>query len=801
MKEIISFNKDWRFHLGDIEIKDSQEKLASFVEAKTERKRCGPAARGYMDGTEYYNDSGMITHETWLPVDVPHDYIIGQEPKPENNNTLGSFEYENAWYRKHFELPAEDDGRRISLYFEGVAIHCQVYVNGCYMQANNCGYNSFEVDITDTVIFGGHNVVAIHVDATSTHEGWWYEGAGIYRPVWLIKSEPVAVDLYGVFVHPAKGENNVWLLPVDTTLRNDDYDPKIASVRSVIRDKDGKEILRLEDSISVPDRKKATLYQKGEVKNPALWDIETPLNLYTVETTVTVDGEIVEKQENRFGFRTFGFDPNTGFWLNERHVKIKGVCCHQDYGLTGRAVPKRVQRYRLELLKEMGANGYRCAHYPHHDYTMDQLDELGFLTMAETRHFESTPDGMAELEMLIKRDRNHPSVIIWSAGNEEPFHLEARGSRIAKAMIHRIKELDPTRPVTTAVNRYPADAKVINVVDVMGINYCMDEIDGVHEKFPDVPILASEYGATSTTRGWYYADSAGGLCNGRGYVYGYDRDTTDRYWARAKTWKFFMERPWIAGGYQWAGIEHRGETVWPRLCSQAGAIDLYLNKKDAFYQNQSHWLDKPMVHLLPHWNWQGMEGEEIRVSCYTNCDCVELYLNGELIGKQDVEKWSHAEWQVKYVPGCLEAKGYKEGKLVAEDKQETTGAPVKLRLTLNSDGVVADGEDVAIMTCDCLDAEGRHVPTASPFVRFYVQGDTGLNASLRYINGIAQTCNGQILGTGSDVCDHVPVTCHDRKMRAGLISVIARAGVQKGTMYVVAEADGLEKAVLKVELH
>ena len=796
MKEIISFNKDWRFHLGDIEVQEAKLKSPMYIEAKAERKRCGPASRGYMDGTEYYNDSGLITHETWLPVDVPHDYIIGQEPKPENNNTLGFFKYENAWYRKHFELPAEDDGRRISLYFEGVGVHCKVYVNGCYMLTNNCGYNSFEVDITDVAEFGGHNVVAIHIDATSEHEGWWYEGAGIYRPVWLIKSEPVAVDLYGVFVHPEKGENDVWALPVDTTLRNDDYVEKTAKVLSVAKDKDGNVVETLEGEILIPAREKATLKQKGEVKNPALWDIETPLNLYTVETTVTVDGEIVEKQTNRFGFRTIRFDKDLGFFLNGRSVKIKGVCCHQDYGLTGKAVPKRVQRYRLELLKEMGANGYRCAHYPHHDYTMNMLDELGFLTMAETRWYQSTPEGMEQLDMLIKRDRNHPCVVLWSAGNEEPLHRTPAGRRIAHAMLFRVRQLDPTRPVTTAVSHDPAHSTVADLIDVMGVNYNLTHFDLLHEKYPDVPLVSSECAATSTTRGWYLAD-----CPERGYVYGYDRDTNKSFLAREKTWQYFMARPWIAGGYQWAGIEHRGETVWPRLCSQAGAIDLYLNKKDAFYQNQSHWLDKPMVHLLPHWNWQGMEGEEIRVSCYTNCDCVELYLNGELIGKQDVEKWSHAEWQVKYVPGCLEAKGYKNGELVAEDKQETTGAPVKLRLTLNSDGVVADGEDVAIMTCDCLDAEGRHVPTASPFVRFYVQGDAGLNASLRYINGIAQTCNGQILGTGSDVCDHVPVTCHDRKMRAGLISVIARAGVQKGTMYVVAEADGLEKAVLKVELH
>ena len=775
MKEILSFNQDWRFHLGDIPVEEAKLKSPIYTEAKASRKRCGPASRFYMDGTEFYGISGNISHETWLPVTLPHDYIIGQEPKPENNNTLGFFKYQNAWYRKHFTLDASDEGRRISLFFEAVGVHCKVYVNGCYMLTNNCGYNSFEVDVTDVVDFDAENVVAIWID-TSEHEGWWYEGAGIYRPVWLIKSEPVAVDLYGVFVHPEKGENDVWALPVDTTLRNDGYEDKTARVLSVAYDKEGKEAARLESDILVPARQKATLHQRGEVKQPALWDIEAPV-LYTLKTTVTVDGETVEVQQNRFGFRTIRFDKDTGFYLNGRSVKIQGVCCHQDYGLTGKAVPKRIQRYRLELLKEMGANGYRCAHYPHHAYTMDMLDELGFLVMAETRWYESTPEGMAQLEMLIKRDRNRPSVILWSAGNEEPLHTTQAGRRIGRAMMHRIRELDGTRPVTTAVSHDPAHSTMPDLMDVMGVNYNLPHFEEIHKNYPNVPLLSSECVATSTTRGWYYAD-----CPERGYIYGYDRDTNKSFLAREKTWKFFMERPWIAGGYQWAGIEHRGETVWPRLCSQAGAIDLYLNRKDAFYQNQSHWTKKPMVHLLPHWNWQGFEGEEIRVSCYTNCDHVALYLNGRLFGEKDVEPFGHAEWQVPYAPGRIEAKGYRDGRLECTDAQETTGDAVKLRLKLERDHVKADGEDIAIVTCDCLDAQGRHVPTANPFVRFHIND------------------KGVILGTGSDVCDHVPVTCNDRRMRAGLISLAARAGTQPGRMLIQAEADGLESAVLAVEL-
>lgn len=774
MKEQVLFNEGWLFHLGDIDVPDAKSKSPMYIQAKTERKRYGPAAREYIDSPEY-RETGLITHEEWYPVNLPHEYIINQRPEANNNNTLGFFSYKNAWYRKRFRLEKEDKGRRICLYFEGVAIHCKVYVNGCYMLTNNCGYTSFEVDITDVVDFEATNTIAIFIDTTE-HEGWWYEGAGIYRPVWLIKYEPVSVDLYGVFVAPYKLEKDAWNIPIKTTLRNDSYDPIMAKVHSIIYDSKGHRVDSVESKLLLSARDKTEVVQSIQTNNPDIWDIDHP-TLYTIETSIFVENDLVDKQGNRFGFRTFRFDPDGGFYLNGRNVKIKGVCCHQDYGLTGKAVPKRVQRYRLELLKEMGANGYRAAHYPHHAYTMDMLDELGFLVMAETRWYESTPEGLEQLEMLVKRDRNRPSVILWSAGNEEPLHLTDAGRRIMRALTHRIRQLDGTRPVTTAVSHSPSKSTVKDLVDVMGINYNLQDFDILHAELPNTPLLSSECCATSTTRGWYFAD-----CPERGYIYGYDRDTNKSFLAREKTWKFIMERPWLAGGYQWAGIEHRGETVWPRLCSQAGAIDLFLNRKDAFYQNKSHWTEAPMVHLLPHWNWFGLEGENIRVVAYTNCDAVSLFLNDQELGRQEVEPFGHAEWFIPYKPGRLVAKGYRNRELVCEQVIETTGDPVALRLRLESNHVQADGEDVAIVTCDCIDSQGRHVPDASPMVQFF--------------------CNekGSILGTGSDVCDHEPVTCHDRKMRAGLISLIARAGKEKGQLVLLAKAEGLEPGKLVIEL-
>ena len=774
MRERLNFNRDWLFHEGDIFVEAPRSKGLIYAQAKTERHLIGPASVAYPDGVDSYGGS-RATAETWEKVALPHDYVIAQTPNEKNNNTLGYFEYNNAWYRKHFTLDAACEGKRVVLFFEGVAVHCTVYVNGCRMQDNTCGYTSFEVDITDVARFGQENVVAVYVN-TQEHEGWWYEGAGIYRDVWLEITESVAIERDGVFVHPELTGGESWNVPVDTELRNDDYEDAAVSVETVLYTMAGQEIARAKGEMTVPARDHGTLRQAMTVENPALWDTESPV-LHLCETTVVKDGEIVDRTTCRFGFRTIRFDPDHGFFLNGRHVVIKGVCCHQDYGLTGKAVPRRVQKYRLELLREMGANGYRTAHYPHHAATMDYLDELGFLVMDETRWFETTPDGIRQLEMLVKRDRNRPGVIFWSLGNEEPMHIRPEGRRIARALKTIVRRLDPTRPVTTAQSVDPLHSTVLADMDVIGVNYNIEHYDELHRMYPDKPFFSSECCATGTTRGWYLDD-----CPARGYINGYDRRSNSWFRGREETWQWFMAREWVCGGYQWAGIEHRGETMWPRLCSQSGAIDLYLNRKDAFWQNQSHWTEKPMVHILPHWNLSGREGEPVRVSVYTNCDSVELFQDGRSMGVQAVEPFGHVEWRLIYNPGSVRAVGYKDGEPAAEETVETTGRAVALRLKLERDNVRADGQDVAIITCDCVDSEGRHVPDAAPFVRFNT-------------NGL-----GYVAGTGSDVSDHTPVTCPDRQMRAGLISVLVRAGEQAGMLRVYAEAEGLKPARLDVQL-
>ena len=648
MRQKISFDKNWKFHRGEIDTPFPVSKSAAYMQAKTEHAKWGPASIFYNDSAENYVPGTPICTDEWQTVSLPHDFIIEQTPDQQNNCALGYFRYENAWYRNRFSLSEGDRGKRIALYFEGVATHATVYVNGCLMKHNFCGYVSFEVDVTDVVRFDADNLVAVYVETTD-HEGWWYSGGGIYRSVWLIKTAPVSVDLWGVYLHPERQDHENWLVPVETTLRNDKLSAVRAEILTTLVGPGGNPAASARGELTVAAKGKDVLLQAIPVKNPELWDMESPC-LYTARTQVFLDGEEADCVETRFGFRTIRFDAERGFFLNGRSVKIQGVCCHQDYGLTGKAVPGRVQRYRLQLLKEMGASGFRTSHYPHSETTMDALDEMGFLVMDETRWFSSTEEGLAQLEMLVKRDRNRPGVILWSIANEEPHQLTDVGRRISETMKAFVKKLDRTRPVTAAISNDPLSAEATGVYDVIGVNYNLAQFDDIHRKYPAHPVFSSECCATGTTRGWYLPDAPE-----RGYISAYDHDSSKSFLSREKTWRFIMEREWLFGGYQWTGIEHRGETVWPRLCSQSGALDLYLQRKDAFYQNQSLWTKEPMIHLLPHWNLFGREGETVSVRAYTNCEEAELFQDGVSLGVRKIRPYGHAEWKVSFQPGKLVA--------------------------------------------------------------------------------------------------------------------------------------------------
>ena len=774
MRTQIDLNNGWLFHKGDIKLPRPADKGPTYSQSKTVRKLIGPAAYGYYDKPDSYDLDGDVRSEGWRYVNLPHDYIVDQDNDPTQNNAHGFFKYDNAWYRKHFKLDEDVRGKRILLMFEGIAGHSTVYLNGCLMKHNFSSYNSFFVDISANVYFDRENVIAVYVN-TEEFEGWWYQGGGIYRNVSLLITDPVAIDVYGVYAPAKKVGEKQWQVDFETTVVNDTYEDRRVSVVSGIYDSDGNEVASAKAEGAVPLREKTTLKYSLEVYNPLLWDTENP-NLYTVKTVLTEKGGMTDKSTTRIGFRTVELDSEKGLLLNGKKTFINGLCCHQDFGLTGLAVPDNIAKYKIALMKEMGANGFRTTHYQNSAATMDALDELGFLVMNETRWFEATEEAMEQLETLVKRDRNRPSVIFWSTGNEEPLQATENGRLIHKAMAAKIKKLDNTRFITAAECHAPDNSTIYDDCDLVGINYNIELYDKIHKQYPDKLFFASECCATGTIRDWNLPS------NLNGKIIDKDHDTNNWFRGRENTWKFLKERPYIIGAYQWAAVEHRGEAEWPAVCSKSGAIDLFLQKKGAFYQNMSHWTDKPMAHIVPHWNFKGLEGEPIPVTVYTNCDELELFLNGESLGRKPIEKYGHGEWQVNYVPGTLTVKGYRDGKLAAEDQRKTS-KPAD-RLVLRADNKFeANGTDIALFTCECIDEDGLPVPNAAEYVRFSV------------------TAPARIVGTGSANDDHNRVSLAERRMYAGKITVAVRPAKGQKILELFAESDrcGIAKIILEME--
>ena len=750
MRKEIILNNGWIFHKGDIEEPISKYKGFIYCQSKTERKLSGPAAYNYSDRPDQFYGN-MINPEKWEWVELPHDYVVYQDNDKNENCALGYLHYDNAWYRKHFNMPEGSENKRVLLRFDGIAGKSTVYLNGCLMYHNFSSYNTFEIDISDYVYYDKENVIAVYVN-TDGFEGWWYQGGGIYRDVHLTVTEPVAIDLWGVYAPCKKLDDNYWQIDFETTVVNTDYENKKVTLESRVIGADGSVLAVGTGEGTVGLRDKGVIKYSTEVNNPLLWDCDNP-NLYTVKTVLKLNGEETDENTTRIGFRTVEISADKGLLLNGKLTFINGVCAHQDFGLTGLAVPSNIAKYKVSLMKEMGANGYRTSHYQQTESYMDAFDEQGLLVMDEARWFESTKEAIEQLESLIKRDRNRPSVIMWSTSNEEPFHITDIGKRLHKAIAAQIKKFDYTRPITAAEDRTPDKSTIYDECDIVGINYNLKLYDTVHEMCPEKPIFASECCATGSVRDWNFDSDTSGRIRDK------DVDSNEWFLGREKTYKFLRARSYVFGCYQWAAVEHRGEAAWPRICSVSGALDLFLQKKGAFYQNKSHWTKEPMAHIVPHWNFKGLEGEEIPVTVYTNCEELELFLNGRSLGKKEIEKYGHGEWSVKYCPGTLEVKGYIGGKEVCCDKRITTGKPAALKLTQDND-FTANGSDIALFTCECVDENGLVVPDAAEYVRFSISSPA------------------KIIGTGSDICDHNNVADTERKMYMGKIRIAVKP--QKG---------------------
>ncbi len=774
-REHLSLDWNWKFHLGD-----DWPNASDVTHLGTST---GPVA-------ERFNDSA------WDTVNLPHDWAIALpfDRKGDDNTgfrQLGPKFPSNsiAWYRRKFELPSGDSGKRIWLTFDGAFRDTTVWVNGWLVRHQEGGYNPFREDITSVVRLGGRNTVAVRVDARK-YEGWYYEGAGIYRHVWLDKTAPVAIAPDGVFVY-SKFKNNVLSdkaeIHVEASLLNSLTNAAVAMVNCEIISPGGKSLTHFQELEKVAAESQNVVRLESKLSSPVLWSPESP-KLYKLITTVSVGGKTVDQQETVFGIRTLAFDPTNGFLLNGKHYELQGVCIHQDWAGVGVAVPDSLQPFRVRRLKEMGCNAIRTAHNPPAPAFLDACDRLGMLVMDEHRLPGADTESLRKWDDQIRRDRNHPSVAIWSLGNEErQVEDTVQGANVARAMQNLVMRLDPTRPVTYAAPEGNVFRGINSVIEVRGWNYFLGpDMDKYHAEHPNQPEVCTEQGSIVSTRGIYANDRQ------HGYISTYDTNWPGWTPPNAQTlWSYVDERPWLSGVFIWAGFDYIGEPTpmsWPDVSCQFGVLDRCGFPKDTYYYYQSWWQTNTVLHLLPHWNWPGKEDQDIRVVAYSNCKQVELFLNGASLGRQTMKRNSDLAWQVKYAPGTLSARGFDgKGDVIAESKVETTGDAAQIQLTPDRKTINADGEDVAVFTVAGLDAQGRVVPLALNKINFTIEGA------------------GKVIGVGNGnptsheadkVAEGAPWS---RNLFNGLAQVIVQSTRDAGQFKLTATADGLNPAAAVVQ--
>jgi beta-galactosidase len=771
-RERLLMDFGWRFHLGNANDPGKDfgfgagqsgnfQKTGNFI---------GASSLGFDDGD-------------WRVVDLPHDWAVELPFVDDPALTSKGFyplgrnypETSVGWYRRVFEIPAADAGKRITIEFDGAYRETMVVFNGFYIGRHSGGYDPFQFDVTDFVYPGQKNVLLVRVDATLS-DGWFYEGAGIYRHVWLVKTHPVHVKQWGTFVS-AKVAGGDATVSIRTEVNNNGKDSQSARVTSTILDPSGKLVGKVATAAaSIPKGEEQTYEQTMVVKRPLLWSLEDR-NLYKLVTEVSAQGQIVDRYETPFGIRTVEFDAQTGFFLNGKSVKVKGTCNHQDHAGLGAALPDAVQYYRVRKLQEMGCNAIRTSHNPPTPELLNACDELGMLVFDETRMMSSNPEGLAQFADLVRRDRNHPSVFMWSMGNEEAQANTETGLHILTAMKAVATAYDGSRPVSIAPIRAIGVGGLVEC-DVMGYNYMDPAAEAYHKAHPEKPVIGTETVSAVGTRGIYVTDFE------RGYVGSYDPYTTTGRASAEGWWSFCNAREWLAGGFVWTGFDYRGEPSpngWPNISSQYGIIDICGFPKDSFFYYQSWWTSQPVLHLFPHWNWKGMEGKEIAVWAYSNLDKVELFLNGKSLGTKDVKKDSHVAWVVPYAPGAIEARGFKGGQVMMTVKRETTGAAAKLVMKTDRQEASADGEDVVTFAVEVQDAQGRLLPITDNVVKFRVSGA------------------GKLIGVGNgDPTDHESDKGTVRKAFSGYCMALVQSAKTAGSITVEAASPGLTSASVTI---
>jgi beta-galactosidase len=715
----------------------------------------------------------------WRTLNLPHDWAVelpfvhDDEQMSHGYKPVGRRYPETSvgWYRREFDIPASDLGRRIAIEFDGAFRDVLVFVNGCFIGRNNNGYAPFRFDLSDFLAYGAKNYIVLRVDA-SFGDGWFYEGAGVYRHLWLTKTDAVHLGKWESWVR-ASVNGKTAKLELGTVVVNEGKVPVSVDVEWEILDPKGNRVPGQTGATrSTPLNPDESEKYTGQLtfSNPALWSIDEP-NLYSAIVRVKSDGKVRDAERVSFGVRTAEFTADKGFFLNGRPLKIQGTCNHQDHAGVGAAVPDRLQWFRLAVLREMGGNAVRTSHNMPTPEWVEACDRMGMMMMCETRQMSSSPEGLEQLTQMVKRYRNSPSIILWSIGNEE-FTLQGemaeQGAKIATSMVRLCHELDPTRVVSAAVNGNN-EKGVSEPFDVIGFNYNLKFPEAYHKKNPTKPLYGSETSSAIGTRGIYSSDKL------RNWVNSYDGvvpwgETAEEWW------KYYGSREWEAGGFAWTGFDYRGEPTpygWPSINSQFGIVDMCGYPKDNFFYYKAWWGKEPSLHLFPHWNFEGREGDEIPVWVYTNLDEVELFVNGASLGSKKVPHLEHVDWKVKFEPGYIEARGSKDGKVVLTEKRETTGPAASIRMTPDRTEMNADGEDVVILKVEGLDKDGRLVPTANNRIGFKVTGAGSLIG----------------VGNGDPNCqesDKEP----KRSLFNGLAQVIIQSTKMAGEIQVEATKDG-----------
>ncbi len=759
----------------------------------------------------------------WRTLNLPHDWSIEGEFK-EDAATKGPGGYLPTgigWYRKHFNIASTGKGQQFRIEFDGVYMNSDVWINGQHLGKHPYGYTSFYYDLTPFVN-KGENIIAVKVDNSLQPNSRWYSGSGIYRHVWLNITGPVHVAQWGTYITTPKVNTSSATISVRTTVENHNQSNKNIILRSVVKDGSGKEVANAETPVLLPSSGKTDAEQLVEVASPSLWSVDTP-SLYTLQSSILEGTKTIDTYTTTFGIRNIEFDKNKGFLLNGQHIKMNGVCLHHDAGCLGAAVPEQAWIRRLELLKDMGCNAIRTSHNPPAPEFLDLCDKMGFLVMDEifdewvekkgqvgfSYHIYFEEWWKSDLLSMIHRDRNHPSIVIWSAGNEVPDQVVETGSEVMRKLLETFHNEDPTRPVTQANDRIaagdgPARLPFLELQDIVGYNY-VDRWNKRRELYysvdrhdhPDWKMIGTENVSVGGLRGQYsIASDQSDRRPGR------SRDYRLGMIQAEQLWKFTALNDYVIGDFMWTGIDYLGEAGWPNKNSSSGVIDLCGFPKDGYYFYQSQWTEKPMVHLFPHWNWAGYEGKVISVIVYSNCDTAELFLNGKSFGAKSYvfpqqghsKSWNtysrpyiapttsdlHLSWDVPYEPGTLKVIGKKVGQIITEEIR-TTSEPSAIRLSTDRKNFKADAQDIVNVRVEIVDENGLVVPTANNAIEFKVEGE------------------GVLIGTDNgNPQDKTQMKSNQRAAYNGLALAVVQSTEKSGNIRLTAVSEGLKDAVLQI---